>query len=234
MKEEINNKKVSTGIQCIDSLLEGGFERGVVTMIYGGAGTGKTTTCMISSARLTEQGMKVIYVDTEGGFSLERLAQITKDFDKALKNIIFLKPTQFKEQQKAITQLGNNITSSVGLIVIDTISMLYRLEIGRTNAIYETNKMLGNQIMSCSRIARKYNIPVVITNQIYSDVEKDGKNKFVGGDYLRYGSKCIIELIKPDNANPGERIAVLRKHRSIKEDKTIKFKLTQEGIVGIQ
>jgi DNA repair protein RadB len=227
----MNKDRVKSGIKPIDSLLCGGFEKDVVTMIYGGAGSGKTNICMVAADEQAQMGSKTIYVDTEGGFSLDRLEQVSKNFDKAMQKIIFLKPVDFKEQHKIINELGDNVVSSIGMIIIDTISMLYRLEIGKTNAVYEINKMLGKQIMSCSRLARKYKIPVVITNQIYSDVERNGKNKFVGGDLLRYGSKCLIELIKPEEGAPGERIAVLRKHRSIKEDKKVKFRITEKGMI---
>ncbi len=226
----MRKERVPSGIKPIDSLLNGGFEKDIVTMIYGGAGSGKTNICMMAADELAQKGSKTIYVDTEGGFSIERLQQVSKNFEKAMQKIIFLKPVDFKEQHKIINELGDNLVSAIGLVIIDTISMLYRLEIGKTNAVYEINKMLGKQIMTCSRLARKYKIPVLITNQIYSDVERNGKNKFVGGDLLRYGSKCLIELIKPEEGASGERIAFLRKHRSIEEDKKVKFRITEKGM----
>jgi DNA repair protein RadB len=108
--------------------------------------------------------------------------------------------------------------------------MLYRLEIGKSKDVYEVNRKLGREIIICSNIARKNNIPVVITNQVYADIDELGRNKMVGGNLLRYGCKCLLELIKPDNAPAGQRIAILRKHRSIEEDKKIKFKITSKGI----
>ena len=43
-------------------------------------------------------------------------------------------------------------------------------------------------------IARKKKIPVLITNQVYTDFDHRDEVKMVGGDLLRYGSKCLIEL----------------------------------------
>jgi DNA repair protein RadB len=84
-----------------------------------------------------------------------------------------------------------------------------------------------------AEIARKQQIPVLITNQVYSSFlsEEDlreGKKKevrFVGGDLLQYWSKCIIEL---QNEN-GKRKAVLLKHRSL-PTKDISFEIKNEGI----
>ncbi len=229
---DINNSllRVSTGVAIFDELLSGGFERDTVSMVYGAASSGKTTLCMIASDFISRQGKKIIYVDTEGGFSIDRFRQISPDYLNSLRNINFLKVNDFDEQHKAIEGLYGYVNKSISFVVIDTISMLYRLEIGRSKDIYEVNRKLGRQINICSNLARKNNIPVVITNQVYADIDEFGRNKMVGGDLLRYGCKCLLELIKPDNAPAGQRVAILRKHRSIEEDKKIKFKITSKGI----
>jgi DNA repair protein RadB len=49
----------------------------------------------------------------------------------------------------------------------------------------------------------------------------------VGGDILRYSSKCLIELKK---VGDGDRIAILRKHRSLPENKVVAFKIVEHGI----
>ncbi|HOI18364.1 MAG TPA: DNA repair and recombination protein RadB [Candidatus Woesearchaeota archaeon] len=227
---EGNLSRISTGIMIFDKLLEGGFERDTVSMIYGAASSGKTTLCMIASDFISRLGKKIIYIDTEGGFSIDRFRQISPDYLNSLKNINFLKVNNFDEQHKVIEGLYDCVNKSISLVVIDTISMLYRLEIGKSKDVYEVNRKLGREIIICSNIARKNNIPVIITNQVYADIDEVGRNKMVGGDLLRYGCKCLLELIKPDNASAGQRIAVLRKHRSIEEDKKIKFKITSNGI----
>ena len=51
-----------------------------------------------------------------------------------------------------------------------------------------------------SRVSRKYDVAVVITNQIYSKFNKEGEELIsaVGGTVLKYWSKVIIELEKGD------------------------------------
>ncbi len=58
---------LSTGVNSIDTLLGGGFGRGVITQVYGSFATGKTTLAMQTGLL---SGGKVAYVDTEGGFFL--------------------------------------------------------------------------------------------------------------------------------------------------------------------
>ena len=69
------------------------------------------------------------------------------------------------------------------------------------------------------------------TNQIYyefvkdDDIEREKIAKMVGGDLLKYWSKCLIEL----QNKGGKRTAILKKHRSMPE-KELPFVITNEGI----
>jgi len=193
-------KRVSTGSHSIDKLIGGGLDMDCITTIFGPAGSGKTNIAMLASVQVALSGKKVIYVDTEGGFSVERLKQLTKKYEHVQKNILFLTPTSFRQQIKAMEKLKKAINSKIGLIVVDTISMLYRLHLGKDEDVYDINRALGKQIASLTEIARKKKIPVFLTNQVYSSFDEKDKVNMVGGDLLRYGSKCLIELqITPSN-----------------------------------
>ena len=178
-------------------------------------------------------GFKVIYVDTENNFSVERFRQICSsiglDHLKTINNMVFFKPSSFEEQKKAFEKLKDSITGKTGVVIVDSIAMLYRLEFGKTEQIYELNRDLGKQLGDLKRIASEKKVPVVITNQVYADFEEKDKVSMVGGDLLKYASKCLIEL----QATPsGNRRAIIRKHRSIEADKEILFKIVEGGILG--
>ncbi|MBW3023269.1 AAA family ATPase, partial [Candidatus Woesearchaeota archaeon] len=119
---------VSSGSAAVDKLLNGGYEKDVITTIYGPAGSGKTLLCLLAAISIAKT-KKVIYVDSEGGFSVMRLKQLTKEHKKVLDNMLFLKPTNFKEQKKNFEKLKNLVNDDIGLIIVDSISMLYRLEL---------------------------------------------------------------------------------------------------------
>ncbi|RMD66968.1 hypothetical protein D6817_02890, partial [Candidatus Pacearchaeota archaeon] len=123
--------KISAGSYDLNKWLHGGYELGVVSVIYGPAGTGKTNFCVLASISQAKKGNKVIYVDTEGGFSVERVKQIAEsDTERVLKNILLLKPTNFSEQTKDIAKLNKHLKSESQLIVVDSMTTLYRLEFG--------------------------------------------------------------------------------------------------------
>jgi len=222
--------KIPSGSKILDKMLNGGYEKDIITTIYGPAGSGKTILCMLCSINMVRNKKKVVYVDTENNFSIDRLKQIAKyDYNKILDKILFLRPTSFEEQKKAFDKLREVVDNKVGLIVVDTIAMLYRLELGKNEKIYEVNRELGRHISYLNEIARKKHIPVLITNQVYADFENKDEVKIVGGDLLKYSSKCLLEL----QATPaGNRKCILRKHRSIEEENEITFKIVEGGVIG--
>tara|TARA_Y100000296_G_scaffold52850_1_gene60461 strand:+ start:5025 stop:5756 length:732 start_codon:yes stop_codon:yes gene_type:complete len=236
---KIKIEKISTGSYDLNKWLFGGYEKDVVTMIAGPPGSGKTNMGILAACSQAKKGNKIIFVDTEGGFSVERVRQIVgDDYKNILNNFFLLEPTNFDEQEKCFLQSLNKIKREhVGLIVIDGMATLYRLELGEIKSdekkIKELNSKVAWQMKILSEISRKQNIPVIITNQVYSDflsgedLKKGIKKEvnLVGGDLYKYWSKCIIEL----QNERGRRNARLLKHRSLPE-KNLSFVIRNEGI----
>ncbi len=220
-------ERISTGTDVLDRLLEGGYETDAITTISGPAGAGKTNLVLLAAVTVAQQGKKVIYVDTEGGFSVARLKQIVHQPKKVLDKIIFLQPSTFEEQKKAFTKLKQLVTSKIGLIIVDTIAMLYKIQ-RSTEDVKDVNQDLGAQIGVLNEICRKHHIPVLITNHVYSEFGT-GRLNLVGGDILKYGSKCLLEL---QSLTAGKRKIILRKHRSIAGEKEAHFRIVEKGIIA--
>ncbi|HIG96277.1 TPA: DNA repair and recombination protein RadB [Candidatus Woesearchaeota archaeon] len=219
--------RLSTGDVLFDEFLQGGYEIDVISTIFGPSGSGKTNLCLISLVATIKAGKKVIFIDTEGGFSLSRLEQIAPDFRTFLDNILILKPTNFQEQKRAFEKLQQVVDDRVGLIIVDGVSMLYRLELGKTDDVYHVNRELGQQIGMLTEIARKKDIPILLTNQVYSSFDEQDKVNMVGGDILKYGSKCLLELEK---LHSSKRRILIKKHRSLPEGRALVFDIVQEGM----
>ena len=238
-------EKMSTGSYDLNKWLFGGYEKDVVTMIAGPPGSGKTNFCILAACSQAKKGNKVIFIDTEGGFSVERVKQLLSDdkddlYEKVLNNILLLSPSSFEEHQKSFQQLLKELKKQhVGLIVVDGMATLYRLELGEAvknrsdSGIKEINYNMARQMKLLSEISRKQNIPVIITNQVYSgflsdeDIKKGIKREtnLVGGDLMKYWSKCIIEL----KVEGKKRKAIVLKHRNIPQ-KEMSFEIRNNGI----
>ncbi len=235
------DEKISAGSFDLNTWLYGGYEKGVITMIAGPPASGKTNFCILAACSQAKKGNKVIFVDTEGGFSSQRIKQIVgESYEEILKNIFLLSPTNFEEQKKTFIKLLDKVKKeSTGLIVVDGMAMLYRLELGdalklKDNyKVREINREVAKQMRILAEISRKQQIPIIITNQVYHEFlsEEDWKKgirpgtNIVGGDLFKYWSKTIIEL-KNDN---GKRKAILLKHRSM-PNKELNFEIRNEGI----
>jgi len=226
-------ERISAGSYDLNKWLLGGYDKDIITTLYGGPGTGKTNFSLLAAVSQAKRGNKVIFVDTEGGFSSERVKQIVKagnnvmNYQDVLKNIFILKPTNFSEQKKAFLQLSKYLKEQISLIVVDGMTMLYRLEFAdarkkEISDIQSVNSDLTKQMRQLAEISRKKNIPVIVTNQVYN---WDNETKMVGGDILKYWSKCLIEITN----ERGRRTAFLRKHRSLPE-KSLGFQIHNGGI----
>ena len=220
--------KISSGSYDLNKWLFGGYEDDIITVIYGAPGTGKTNFSLLAAVSQAKKGNKVIFIDTEGGFSIERVKQIApENHEEVLKNIFLLKPTNFTEQKKAFEDLLKHLKDEISLIVVDGITILYRLDFATARnkdkeEMQKINSILVGQMRTLAEIARKRNIPVLVTNQVYN---WEDEKKMVGGDILKYWGKCLIELAN----ERGKRTAFLRKHRSLPE-KSLDFQITNFGV----
>src|SRR3990167_3707151 len=233
------DEKISTGSFDLNKWLFGGYEKDVITMIAGSPGSGKTNFTILAACSQAKKGNKVIFIDTEGGFSVERVKQIGgESAEEILKNILLLSPTNFDEQKKAFSQLLDKLKKNqVNLIIVDGMATLYRLGFGdikdKEENMKELNWKMAEQMRMLAEISRKQNIPVIVTNQVYSgflsdeEIKSGAKKKvnFVGGDLLKYWSKCIIEL----KLEGKRRKAILLKHRSMPM-KEMSFEIKDNGI----
>ncbi|MBS3089485.1 DNA repair and recombination protein RadB [Candidatus Pacearchaeota archaeon] len=220
--------KISSGSYDLNRWLHGGYDTDILSVMYGASGSGKTNFCLLAAVSQAKKGNKVIYIDTEGGFSVERVKQLApENMEEVLGNIFLLKPTNFNEQKKAFEQLLEHLKKEVSLIIVDGMTILYRLDFASAREkdakeMQSINSELIRQLRTLAEIARKREIPVLITNQVYRWEEVD---KMVGGDILKYWAKCHIELQHKD----GRRTAYLRKHRSLPE-KSLDFVIVNSGI----
>src|SRR3990167_6559931 len=126
------DEKISAGSFDLNTWLYGGYEQGVITMIAGPPASGKTNFVLLAACSQAKKGTKVIFIDTEGGFSAERVKQIVGEgFEEVLKNILLLQPMGFAEQRKIFDKLiEQSKKENICLIIVDGMAMHYRLELG--------------------------------------------------------------------------------------------------------
>ena len=213
------------GCNNIDELLGGGFEAGTLTQMYGQAGSGKTNICIQLAIESVRSGKKVVFIDTEG-ISVERFDQIAGDNSELIsKDIIIYEPMDFDQQYSVVREIDKIIGGNVGVVILDSATLFYRYELEDERSI-SLKRELAHQAAHLLGLARKHDVAVVITNQIYTDIDTNELQP-VGGMMIEHLSKAIIQLLKLEY---GKRRAVIRKHRSMPEGSSCDFQLTSDGV----
>ncbi len=209
----------------MDELLGGGVETGSLTLLYGEAGTGKTNMCLQAARNVLKTGKKVALIDCEG-LSYERVGQIFED-EGLLKNLLVFQVHSFEEQSDRIGKVARMAEKrgELGLIIVDSLTVFYRLNLDDPL----TRNDFIRQIDTLTETARKADLPVIVTSQVYSNINLGGI-EFLGGHVLRHNAKTILRL---EPRGKGVRSAVIIKHRSLPEGRHATYRITETGIEDI-
>ena len=218
-------ERLSSGCEGLDQLLGGGYEPGIITQIYGEAGTGKTTIVLQAAVGAVGRGLKVIFIDTEG-FSVERFRQIAGEAAKEIgAKIVVFEPLNLEQQHSSIKDATKIAGKEFGLLILDSATSLYRAAFeGDDNR--PVRRALAAQLGELQEMARRHRIPVVVTNQVYMEIET-GNLRPLGGMAMDHATKTAIFIEK---RGEGKRLARLMKHRSMPEGGTAELQLTGRGV----
>jgi len=226
-----NLHRISTGCLSIDKLLNGGFPVDCVSLVYGEATTGKTTLAIQTSIECVRKNFKVVYVDADQSFSHQRLSQLApSDATELGRRIIIFLPETFSDQSSVIEDLENYLTKATKLIIVDTVTSLYRASLGSAERTFTLNRELSRQIAYLAEIALKHHVCVMLTSQVHSSVDEQGwRIEPVARRILFHWPKVKL-LLKP-TAKAYVKEAVLEHPRSSAEGAArCYYTLTERGL----
>lgn len=179
---------IKTGFYDLDEIIKGYKDE--LIMVYGEPATGKTTLVLMTIFEQAKRGEKILFLDTEEGFSVDRYNQISQSIE-SLKNVIKISIKNFDMQDKIINDL-DKFCKEFSLIIIDSFGKHYRKELSKKQ--YEINKKVDYQLRKLKQVIWDNKIPIIITNQVYDNMK--GEKIAVGGEMLKRWCECIIELKK--------------------------------------
>jgi RecA/RadA recombinase len=200
-------QKIPTGCETIDRILDGGIPTESITLVYGEAETGKTTLATQCAINCAKQGDKTLFIDCDGTFSGRRLSQMAPEkFKEIAESIILMKPQNFREQTLVIDKLTDYITKNLRLLVIDTITTLYRVKIAESpEKSFELNRELNRQMALIAQIAKIHKIAILVTSQVRSVFnEAHVSIEPVATRVLKFWAETII------NMKPTERPQIIK------------------------
>jgi RecA/RadA recombinase len=224
-------EKVLTGCGCVDSNIGGGISPESLVLIYGEPETGKTTLAMQCAVNCALQNHKTLFVDCDNTFYAKRLSQVASGkFEEIAELIILMRPNDFREQTAVIDRLSEYITKNFGLVVIDTITSLYRLRVAESSGkAFGLNRELNRQLAILAQTVKIQKVPVVITSQV-SGVFDDPQVSVapVATRVLKFWADTIIAM-KPTESSQVIN-AVLEKTRENPEEVSCYLSIGETGI----
>lgn len=164
--------------------------------MYGEAETGKTTLAIQCAVNVARLGYKTLFIDSDNTFAPERLSQIAKiDLEDVSASIILVRPSSFGEQGTVIDSLERYLTEKFGLVTVDTITSLYRSELGTAKESFALNRELNRQVASLAQMAKTRGISVLLTSQVRSVLESDvAEVAPIGTRVLEFWSDFVLSL----------------------------------------
>jgi DNA repair protein RadB len=225
------SEPLPTGCDPVDDLLDGGFERGTVTQLYGPPAAGKTNVALAAAVRTAVGGGTVVYIDTEG-LSVDRFRQLAEaatppeeSLEDVTSRLVVTDAVDFEEQEQAVRD-AEEFADRAELIVLDSATGFYRLERSGDADAGDALRRVTRQITHLLSLARKHELAVVITNQVFSDPDGD-RARALGGHTLEHWTGTVLRL---DRFRGGNRRATLEKHRAKPAGDTATFQITDTGI----
>ncbi len=208
---------------------------GTVVLIYGEPETGKSTLAMQCTVNCAIQGFKVLFLDCDGTFSSKRLAQLSSDkFDNVAEFVILARPTDFREQAAVADRLPEYTSKGFGLIVIDTVTGLYRARVAETSGkAFGLNRELNRHLAMIAQTAKIQKIPVIMTSQVhdvFSETEHDVAP--VATRVLKFWADDIIAMRPTEDAQVIK--AVLEETPRRKSEVTCYLRIRESGIQDYQ
>lgn len=228
------SEPIPTGCETVDELLDGGFERGAVTQLYGPPAAGKTNLALSAAIETAVDGGTALYIDTEG-LSVDRFEQLAsakangESVEDIASRVIITDAVDFEEQRQAV-QDAAEFAERADLVVLDSATGFYRLERDADDA-GDTLRAVAKQVTHLLSLARRHDLAVVITNQVYSDPDSDSSRaRPLGGHTLTHWSGAVVRL---ERFRAGNRRATLEKHRAMAAGSTARFRITEHGLEGV-
>ncbi|CAF0846302.1 unnamed protein product [Didymodactylos carnosus] len=203
--------QLTTGSKELDKLLQGGFETGSITEMYGEYRCGKTqlchqlaVTCQLPIDMGGGEG-KAIYIDTEGTFRPERLLAIAERYglsgQDVLDNIAYARAYNTDHQLQLLYMASAMMCESrYAVVIVDSATSLFRTDYSGRGELAARQTQLAKFLRMLLRITDEFGVAVILTNQVVATVDGNAmygdQKKPIGGNIMAHASTTRLYLKK--------------------------------------
>ena len=233
---------ITTGSPALDLVIGGGMETGSITELFGEFRTGKSqichtlaVTCQLPVDMGGGEG-KCMYIDTESTFRPVRLLAVAERFgldgQEVLDNVAYARAYNADHQLDLLVQAAAMMAESrFALLIVDSLTSLYRTDFSGRGELSARQTHLAKFLRTLMRLADKFGVAVVVTNQVVAQVDNAGfggmdTKKPIGGNIVAHASTTRLSLRK---GRGNQRICRVVDSPSLPEAEAV-FAIKPEGI----
>mgnify|MGYP000297469671 CR=1 FL=1 len=236
---------VTTGSREFNAILQGGFETGSITELFGEYRTGKTqichTICVTCQLPLEQGGGagKALYIDTENTFRPERIQEIAERYNlqpkDVMENIAYAKAYNSEHQMKLLVYAAALMSRHrYAVMVVDSATALFRTDFTGRGELAERQQKLAQFMRQLAKLADEFGVAVVVSNQVVSSPDsssmfKGDGLKAIGGNIMAHASTTRIKLRK---GRGEQRIAKIIDSPMLPEAEAT-YSIAKHGIVDV-
>lgn len=216
-----------SGNRLIDTLLEGGLHTGELTHIYGEAAAGKTTLALQFVQSAYRIGIFSLYINSETTSPIPRLEQIAnRQFEKLKERVTLVSPVSFQQQGEMVVDLESYAREGTKLVVVDTMTKLYRSVLSNKRQNYAAHRQLNTQTGILKGIIKQHDIALLILNQARGSFNTDTDFEPVAKNIMEYWADRTFRM--GIGNKPRERIIEYQKNDN--KPTTRRLYLTEQGL----
>lgn len=231
---------LSTGCKQIDDLLDGGLYTAEVTEVAGELASGKTQFCLTCAAVVSADCCKnVLYIDTQRGFSVERLQEIIQprgkdqDNDAVLKRIrcataidIFDVLSELENTRFNLSKQNDDFYGNLKLLILDNVaSVIYPILGGQQ---VDGHGLMVQLSQKLKQLAVNFSLAVLVINNIL--VSSEDKLVSLGRtwSYVPH-TRVILSNVTTDGKQLRE-LSIVKSSRQKTLSSTAVFCISEKGL----
>lgn len=192
---KMTNEYLPTGNEMLDSVLGGGYKKGLLTELSGSTDTGKTLLALKAVKEVEKENKLTLYITPTGSLNSSMLED--NNIDKDSISILYMNEADMIGP--LLTQIVKPCLDDIGLIVIDSLADLTTTKEKnsplKANTELARSKIIKSLLTRLSNLVRNTSTCVLIINQERVNIV-DNESQGVVSSSERWVDMCCDTRVK--------------------------------------
>lgn len=223
-----SRESISSGIEQMDDLLDGGFDEQEIVAVGGDTGSGKTQLAFHMLGHAVKQtGDPALYIETEP--DRYRGQRISEMFDDSVQSQVYKIDAHGLDQQKMAYRAAKDKMGDLSLIVVDSFTSRFRLtdKFEDRSNLGERNQEFRAHLNMIEDLAKDSSCPVLLNCQVYKNPTQYGASDVIYGSTLMMHMVAFVIMMKGKSGQLTELNLQNNPHGG---DEEVLLQITDDGL----